>query len=101
MPGDYAYLDDCDQYVTSYWGRISLLDILETISQRLRDPDVQDARLHVIDLSPADWIDAPPKLIHGELDRLRPAFAPPKVPTILIAPGEFFRGFARMYAVFQ
>ena len=101
MPGDYAYLDDCDLYVTTYWGPLSLLDILETISQRMKDPDLRDAKLHVIDLSNATWTETAPSLVHGELDRLRPAFAPPALRTVLVAPSEFFFGFARMYAVFQ
>ncbi|MGE5175525.1 MAG: hypothetical protein ACM3JJ_04045, partial [Hyphomicrobiales bacterium] len=101
MPGDYAYLDGSDLYVTTYWGRLSLLDILETISQRMKDPDLREAKLHVIDLSNATWTEAPATLVHDQLDRLRPAFAPPKIPTVLVAPSEFFFGFARMYAVFQ
>ncbi|HEX7078295.1 MAG TPA: hypothetical protein VF363_07735 [Candidatus Eisenbacteria bacterium] len=101
MPGDYRYLDDCDVYVTTYWGHLSLLDILETILQRMQDPDLREAKVHVIDLSGAKWSETPPKLTHDEVSRLRPAFAPPKVPTVLVAPSEFFFGFARMYAVFQ
>ncbi len=101
MPGDYHYLDDSDVYVTAYWGRLSLFDILETISHRAEDPDLRDAKVHVIDLSNATWTETPAALVQAQAEKLRPAFAPPKMPTILVAPGEFFFGFARMYAIFQ
>lgn len=101
MPGAFAYLDDCDLYVTAYWGGVSLPDLLETISHRMQDPDLGDARWHVIDLSNATWSEPLPNLAHADLQRVRPAFSPPKVPTVLVAPSEFFFGFARMYAIFQ
>ena len=101
MPGDYRCIDDCNAFVTVYWGRLSLVDILETISDRLHDPDLPTVKASVIDLSPATWVDVPPKILHEELDRLRPAFAPPKVRTVLIAPSDFWYGFARMYALVQ
>jgi hypothetical protein len=101
MPGDYHYLDDSDVYVTVYWGRLSLFDILETISHRAEDPDLREAKVHVIDLSNATWTETPPVLVQEQAEKLRPAFAPPKMPTILVAASEFFFGFARMYAVFQ
>ncbi|HEX9710583.1 MAG TPA: hypothetical protein VGB42_11545 [Candidatus Thermoplasmatota archaeon] len=101
MPGDYHYLDDSDAYVTVYWGTISILDILETISNRARDPDLKEARVHVIDLSNATWVEVQPAVLHDQVDKLRPAFAPPKVRTMFVTPGEFFYGFARFYAIVQ
>ncbi len=101
MPGDYRCIDECDVFVTVYWGRLSLVDILETISRRIHDPDLTSVKANVIDLSHATWTDISPTYVHDELDRLRPAFAPPKVRTVLIASGEFFYGFARMYALVQ
>ena len=101
MPGDYRCIDDCNAFVTVYWGRLSLVDILETISDRLHDPDLPTVQASVIDLSHATWVDIPPRALHDELDRLRPAFAPPKVRTMLIAPSDFWYGFARMYALVQ
>ena len=101
MPGDYRCLDEPDVFVTVYWGRLSLVDILETISRRIHDPDLTSVEANVIDLSHATWTDTSPTYVHAELDRLRPAFAPPKVRTVLVAPGEFFYGFARMYALVQ
>jgi hypothetical protein len=101
MPGDYRCIDECDVFVTVYWGQLSLVDILDTISRRLHDPDLPSVKANVIDLSHATWTDIPPRYIHDELERLRPAFAPPKVRTILVAPSEFFYGFARMYALVQ
>jgi hypothetical protein len=99
MPGDYHYLDDSDAYVTVYWGTISILDILETISLRALDPDLREAKVHVVDLSRATWTETPPEIIQHEVERLRPAFAPPKIRTLFVTPGEFFYGFARMYAI--
>lgn len=101
MPGDYCCIDESDIFVTVYWGKLSLVDIMDTITRRLHDPDLTTVKANVIDLSHATWTDIPPKYSHDELERLRPAFAPPKVRTILIAPGEFFYGFARMYALVQ
>jgi len=101
MPGDYRCIDECDVFVTVYWGRLSLVDILDTISRRMHDPDLPSVKANVIDLSHATWTEIPPQYIHDQLDRLRPAFAPPKVRTILVAPGEFWYGFARMYALVQ
>ena len=77
------------------------MDILDTISRRLHDPDLPSVKANVIDLSHATWTEVPPQYIHDQLDRIRPAFAPPKVRTVLVAPGEFFYGFARMYALVQ
>jgi hypothetical protein len=101
MPGDYHYLDDSDAYVTVYWGTISILDILETISHRAQDPDLREAKVHVIDLSRAKWVETPPAIVHHEVDRLRPAFAPPRLRTVFVTPGDFFYGFARFYAIMQ
>ena len=101
MPGDYRCIDECDVFVTVYWGRLSLVDILDTISRRLHDPDLPSVKANVIDLSHATWTEIPPHYIHDQLDRLRPAFAPPKVRTVIVAPSEFFYGFARMYALVQ
>jgi len=101
MPGDYRCIDECDVFVTAYWGKLSLVDILDTITRRLQDPDLPSVKANVIDLSQATWSDFPPKYTHDELERLRPAFAPPKVRTVLVAPSEFFYGFGRMYALIQ
>ena len=35
MPGDYRYLDESTIVITTYWGTISLADILDTISRRI------------------------------------------------------------------
>ncbi len=99
MPGDYHYIGDQEIVVTVYWGQVSLVDILDTISRRVHDSDLHDAKGNVIDLSDATWAETPPQYVHEELNRLRPAFAPPKVPTVFVTPGEFFYGFARMYAI--
>jgi hypothetical protein len=99
MPGDYHYLDDSDAYVTVYWGRLSLVDILETISSRAQDPDLKDAKVHIVDLSEASWVELPPAVLHDQVEQLRPAFAPPKIRTVFVTPGEFFYGFARFYAI--
>jgi hypothetical protein len=101
MPGDYHYLDDSDAYVTVYWGRLSLVDILETISSRAQDPDLKDAKVHIVDLSEASWVELPPAVLHDQVEQLRPAFAPPKIRTVFVTPGEFFYGFARFYAIVQ
>ena len=101
MPGDYRCIDEIDVFVTVYWGRLSLVDILDTISRRIHDPDLPSVKANVIDLTHATWTDIPPQYIHDELERLRPAFAPPKVRTVIVAPSEFFYGFARMYALVQ
>ncbi|HEY6571723.1 MAG TPA: hypothetical protein VI198_00260, partial [Candidatus Eisenbacteria bacterium] len=63
--------------------------------------DLRAAKAHIVDLSHADWAETPPRQVHEELDRLRPAFAPPKLPTAFVTPGEFFYGFARMYALME
>lgn len=101
MPGDYHYFDSHHLFVTVYWGRISLVDILDTILRRTHDPDIAEARANVIDLSHATWTEIPPQYVRSELDRLRPALGPPKLPTVFVTPGEFFYGFARMYALMQ
>ena len=101
MPGDYRCIDECDVFVTVYWGRLSLMDILDTISRRVHDPDLTSVKANVIDLSHAAWTEVSPNYLHDQLDRLRPALAPPKVRTVLVAPGDFFYGFARMYALVQ
>jgi len=99
MPGDYRYLDDADIVVSTYWGTISLVDILDTITHRASEMPEHHPRASVVDLSTARWTETPPKFVQHEMDRLRPALAPPKVRTVLIAPGDFFYGFARMYAI--
>ncbi len=99
MPGDYHFEVDREISVTTYWGQVSLVDILDTISRRIHDPDFDAAKASVIDLSAATWTEIPPKYIRQELDRLRPALAPPKLRTVFVTPGEFFYGFARMYAI--
>lgn len=99
MPGDYRYLDESTIVVTTYWGTISLLDILNTITRRIHEMPEHHPKASVIDLSNAQWTEVPPQYIHQEMERLRPALAPPKVRTIFIAPDEFFYGFARMYAI--
>jgi hypothetical protein len=101
MPGDYHFMDASGIYVTVYWGRVSLVDILETISRRAQEPNLQSAKANVIDLSSATWTEMPPRYVQDEIHRLRPALAPPKIPTVLVTPGEFFFGFARMYALVQ
>jgi hypothetical protein len=99
MPGAYHYLDDRDVVVSTYWGAISLVDILETILHRVGELPEHHPKVSVIDLSAAKWTEHPAKFEHREMERLRPALAPPKVRTVLIAPGDFFYGFARMYAI--
>jgi hypothetical protein len=99
MPSEYQYLDDTDVYVTVYWGTVTTVDILETIMKRSHDSDLRAAKAHVVDLSNAVWMETPPPQLHEELERLRPAFAPPKIRTVFVTPGEFFYGFARMYAL--
>jgi hypothetical protein len=101
MPSDFSYIDDSDVYVTVYWGEISIADILETILKRAHDSDLRAAKAHVIDLSHATWTETPPQQVHQELERLRPAFAPPKIRTAFVTPGDFFYGFARMYALME
>ena len=101
MPSDFSYRDDSDVYVTVYWGTVSIVDILETILERAHDSDLKNAKAHLVDLSHAAWAETPPHQIHQELQRLRPAFAPPKLPTVFVTPGEFFYGFARMYALME
>jgi len=101
MPGDYGYIQKDHCIVTVYWGEVSLVDILETISRRIRDPELVEASASVIDLGPATWCEVSPKYVHDELTRLRPVFAPPKLPTLIVAPGDFFYGFGRMYALIQ
>lgn len=101
MPSDYCYLDDSDVYVTVYWGTVSIIDILDTILARAQDSDLKVAKAHLIDLSHAAWTETPPQKVHDELARLRPAFAPPKVPTAFVTPSDFFYGFARMYALME
>lgn len=99
MPGDYRYIDESTVVITTYWGTISLLDILETITRRIRELPEHHPRASIVDLSNARWTEIPPHIIHQEIEKLRPAFAPPKVRTVFIAPDEFFFGFARMYAI--
>ncbi|HET9951070.1 MAG TPA: hypothetical protein VFS09_04675 [Candidatus Eisenbacteria bacterium] len=99
MPSDFSYVDDGDVYVTVYWGRITLVDILETIMKRAHDSDMKAARAHVVDLSHAVWAETDPHEVHQQLERLRPAFAPPKVRSLFVAAGDFFYGFAIMYAL--
>lgn len=99
MPGDFQYLDDSGIVVTTYWGTISLIDILETISQRVGEMPVHRAKASIIDVSQAKWTDAPPNFVHKNVAQLRPALAPPRVRTIIVAPSEFFYGFGRMYAL--
>lgn len=99
MPGEYRYLDESTIVVTTYWGTITLLDILDTITRRIQELPEHHPKASVIDLSNARWTDVPPRFVHQEIERLRPALAPPKVRTIFIAPDEFFYGFARMYAI--
>lgn len=99
MPGDYCYLDEGSIVVTTYWGTTSILDILNTITRRIREMPEHHPKASVIDLSNARWDDVPPRLIHREIEKLRPALAPPKVRTVFIAPNDFFYGFTRMYAI--
>jgi hypothetical protein len=99
MPGDYRYLDESTVVVTTYWGAISILDILDTITRRIREMPEHHPRASVIDLSNATWTEVPSRKLHQEIEGLRPALAPPKVRTVFVAPGEYFYGFARMYAI--
>lgn len=99
MPGDYRYLDESTVVITTYWGTISLLDILDTITRRIKELPEHNPKASIVDLSNARWTEIPPRYVHQEIERLRPAFAPPKVRTLFIAPDEFFYGFARMYAL--
>ncbi|HTM01763.1 MAG TPA: hypothetical protein VL503_11660 [Candidatus Omnitrophota bacterium] len=99
MPGDYRYLDESTLVASTYWGTISLVDILETITHRAGDLAEHHPKASVVDLSAAKWHETPPKFMHHQIERLRPALAPPKVRTVLIAPSDFFYGFARMYAI--
>jgi hypothetical protein len=101
MPSDFSYRDDSDVYVTVYWGSVSIVDILDTILKRAHDSDMRAAKAHLVDLSHAAWAETPPQQVHEELARLRPAFAPPKIPTAFVTPGDFFYGFARMYAYME
>jgi hypothetical protein len=102
MPGDFYYESESGVFVTSYWGAVSILDILETILRRSHDPRIQSAKANVVDLSHATWTETQSKLVRAELERLRPALGPPKAHnTVFVAPGEFFYGFARMYAIVQ
>jgi hypothetical protein len=99
MPGDYRYFDESSTVVTTYWGTTSILDILDTITRRIQEMPEHHPKASVIDLSNARWADVPPRLIHREIEKLRPALAPPKVKTVFIAPDDFFYGFTRMYAI--
>ena len=99
MPGDYHYLDESDIVVSTYWGTISLVDILDTITRRVHEMPEHHAKASVINLSDAKWTEVPPTYVHKEMERLRPALAPPRIRTILVTPGEFFYGFGRMYAL--
>jgi hypothetical protein len=101
MPSDFCYRDDSDVYVTVYWGTVSMLDILETILARAHDSDLLAAKAHVVDLSQAVWTETSPQRLHQEVERLRPAFAPPKIRTAFITPGDFFHGLATMYALIE
>lgn len=99
MPGDYHYLDENKLVVSTYWGTISLVDIMETITHRIGELPKHHPNASLIDLSGARWAEPHPKFEQREMERLRPAFAPPKVRTLLIASSDFFYGFARMYAL--
>jgi hypothetical protein len=99
MPGDFHYLDESEIVISSYWGTVTLVDILETITRRAREMPSHHAEASVIDTTEARWTDVPPKFVREQVQSLRPALAPPKVRTVFIAPGEFFNGFARMYAL--
>ena len=101
MPSDFCYRDDTDVYVTVYWGSVSIVDILETILKRAHDSDLRAAKAHIVDMSLATWAEAPTSQVREQLERLRPAFAPPKIPTAFVTPGEFFYGLARMYALME
>lgn len=101
MPSDFSYRDDSDVYVTVYWGEVSIVDILDTILKRAHDSDLRVAKAHLIDLSHAAWVETPPQQVHQELERLRPAFAPPKIRTAFVTPGDFFYGLASMYALME
>lgn len=99
MPGDYQYFDESSIVVTAYWGTTSILDILDTITRRLREMPEHRPKASVVDLSNARWTEVPTRLIHQEIEGLRPALAPPKVRTVFVAPNDFFYGFTRMYAI--
>ena len=101
MPGDYYFDDEMGVFVTAYWGQVSLVDILEVILRRAHDPRLQSATANVIDLSNATWTEVPPTFLREQMEQLRPALGPPKARTVFITPGEFFFGFARMYAIVQ
>ena len=101
MPSDFSYRDDSDVYVTVYWGEVSIVNILDTILKRAHDSDLRVAKAHLIDLSHAAWVETPPQQVHQELERLRPAFAPPKIRTAFVTPGDLFYGLASMYALME
>ena len=101
MPSDFRYLDDCDIYVTVYWGALTTTDILETIVKRSHDSDLRAAKAHVVDMANATWAETSLPRDHTVLERLRPAFAPPRLRTMFIAPGDFIYGFALMYGLFH
>jgi hypothetical protein len=99
MPGDHHYEPESGVFVTSYFGEVSLADIMTTIEERNRDPRLQGARASVIDLTHAWWAEVPISFTREKLDRLRPALAPPPTRTVFVAPMEFWYGFTRMYAI--
>lgn len=101
MPSDFRYLDDCDVYVTVYWGTLSTLEILDTIVKRSHDSDIKAAKAHVIHLANSAWSETAIPHDHAVLEKLRPAFAPPKLRTVFVAPGDFVYGFALMYGLFH
>src|SRR5262245_7189057 len=101
MPSDFRYLDDSDVYVTVYWGPLSTADILDTILKRSHDSDLKAAKAHVVDLADAVWSGTEIPHDHATLERMRPAFAPPKLRTAFVAPGDFVYGLALMYALFH
>jgi hypothetical protein len=99
MPGDFHYLDESNVVVSTYWGTITLVDILETITQRASELSDHHPKASLIDLCAAQWAETPPRFMKEEMERLRPALAPPKVRTVFITAGDFFFGFARMYSI--
>src|SRR5262247_1764497 len=102
MPGDFHYVDENGVLVTTYWGELSIVDILETVLRRGHDPRIHEAKANVIDLSSATWSDPTTRMVRDEIERLRPALGPPKARnTVFIAPGDFFYGLCRMYALVQ